>query len=123
MTMPKQAPVRNPNVIRLMKSAVLLIPAQAIASDMTALMFVYSLPICIVLVLLILIPSFYIKPAAAPFLIVPGVGLVIVNLFMLPHMNHLNEQLLYLLQLLISTSALFAFPIIKSKSERERKNR
>ena len=91
----------------------LAMPSIACASDMTILLFLFSFPACLVLVAVALIMSAFLKPSLGWLLALPMGGLVAINLYMVPHMQHGDEQIAFLIQLAVSASSLFSIRIIK----------
>jgi hypothetical protein len=91
-------------------------PTLAHASDMTILMFFYSLPVCIGLVVFTFVLAFLITPRAIGLLLFPIAALVAIHLYMLPHMYHSDEIVAFALQAAVSSLSLASFRIVKRRA-------
>ncbi|MEP5764525.1 MAG: hypothetical protein ABJ308_08020 [Halieaceae bacterium] len=83
---------------------------------MTILMFFYSLPACIALVILSLVLALLVTPRTIGLLCLPILPLVGIHLYMLPHMYHGDEIAAFSLQAAISALALLSFRIVRRRS-------
>ena len=100
----------------LLPLALLAWPLPAHASDMTVLVFFFTLPACIVLVGMALLMGFLLRPGHAPLLSLPIGLLGAIHLFLLPAMVHADERRLWALQAALSAGSLLSVYILKRRA-------
>ena len=85
---------------------------------MAALVFIFTFPACIGLVILALLFAALLPLRMAPLVMIPIALLVLVNLYLLPEMYHPHEVLALAVQSAVSALSLFAFLILKYRRRR-----
>jgi len=107
---------------RMIGICILTLPTLALASDMTALLFVFTLPACLVLVGIAFIMGATLTPSTIGWLALPIGGIVAIHLYLLPHMQHDDELAAWAIQLAISSTSLFAIRMVRKRAKRKEMN-
>lgn len=97
-------------------------PTMALASDMTALLFVFTFPACLVLVVISFIMGATLTASTIGWLALPIGGIVAIHLYLLPHMQHDDELAAWAIQLAISSTSLFAIRMVRKRAKRKETN-
>ena len=100
----------------LLPLALLAWPLSAHASDMTALVFFFTFPVCLVLVGVALLMGLLLRPGHAPLLSLPIGLLAAIHLFLLPDMVHAHERRLWALQAALSAGSLLSVLILQRRA-------
>ena len=111
MTLPNR-----PRPHPLLPLVLLAWPLSAHASDMTALVFVFTFPVCLVLVGIALLMGLLLRPGHAPLLSLPIGLLAAIHLFLLPDMIHAHERRLWALQAALSAGSLLSVFLLKRRA-------
>ena len=88
--------------------ALVLFPGTLYASDMTMLMFVFSIPACLVLIGVAFLLAAVLQPSWGSLLAIPIGLLGFIHLYMLPHMAHAEEIVAFALQAAVSSTVLLS---------------
>ena len=94
-------------------------PIVAHASDMTMLMFFFSLPACIFLVVSSFVMASLLRPAMSWMLAIPVGLLALVHIYMLPHMYHGDELVAFAFQAAISSTSWLAIRKMRRRAVNE----
>ncbi len=108
-------------MVRLFLASIVILawPIVAQASDMTALLFVFTFPACLVLVGISFIMGVTLSPSSVGWLTLPIGALALIHLYLLPHMAHGDELAVWAIQLAISATSLFAIRMVRRRASRK----
>jgi hypothetical protein len=98
---------------------VLALPTMAYASDMTAILFIFSFPACLVLIGIAFIMGATLTLRTIGWLALPIGGIALIHIYLLPHMAHGDELAIWAIQLAISATSLLAIRMVRKRAERE----
>jgi uncharacterized membrane protein YccC len=83
---------------------------------MAILFFIFSLPICLVLVGISFLMAALIRPSSGGLLALPIGLLVVIHLYMLPNMYHADEALALAIQAAISSTAFLSIRVLRRRA-------